>query len=246
MTEPTDEALRNWLLGRLPPAEAAALEPRVLGDDAFGARLAEVETDLLDDLAAGRLEGDERAAALARFTATPRARLRWRIARALARFAKRDTPRGAHRAHRSEVRHARRRRGWLAGAFGAVAAIAIAVVGLNMRAPAPETEVATITLLADRQRGVDDQPVVIPRDAAFVRLQLEVDDAADSARFALEIEDAGRVVFGATDLAPRTAGAYRFVEAEVPRRLLAGGERVVRVHAGSTDARTWTLRIRDE
>lgn len=246
MIEPTDDALRDWLLGRLPSTEAEALEQRVLADDAFGVRLAEVETDLLDDLAADRLAGDARAAALARFTATPRARLRWRVARALARFAKRDTARVAHRAPRSDVRHARRPRAWLVGAFGAAAAIAITVVGLNLRAPAPGTQGATITLLADRQRGVEDQPIALPRDATSVRLQLEVDDAVESARFALEIEDAGRVVFSAADIAPRTAGAYRFVEAEVPKRMLANGERVVRVHAGATYARTWTLRIRDE
>jgi hypothetical protein len=246
MTEPTDEALRDWLLGRLSPADAETLEQRVLGDDAFGARLAEAETDLLDDLAAGRLAGDERAAALARFTATPRARLRWRVARALARFSKRDAARAVHRTSRPEFRHARRRRGWLVGAFGAAAAIAIAVVGLNLRAPAPGTQVATITLLADRQRGAEQESIAVPHDAASVRLQLEVDDPGDSARFALEIEDAGRVVFGAADLSPRTAGAYRFVEAEVPKRVLANGERIVRVHAGSAYARAWTLRIHDE
>jgi hypothetical protein len=247
MIEPTDEALRDWLLGRLPSAEAEALEQRVLADDAFGARLADAETDLLDDLAAGRLADGERAAALARFTATPRARWRLRIARALARFAKPEAARVARHAHRTtEVRHAGRRRGWLVGAFGAAAAIAVVVVGLNLRAPAPGTQVATITLLADRQRGPEGESIAVPKNATSVRLQLEVDDAAQTARYALEIEEAGHVVYGADDLAPRTAGAYRFVEAEVPKRVLANGERVVRVRAGAAYARSWTLRIRDE
>ena len=247
MIEPTDDALRDWLLGRLSSAEAEAFEQRVLGDDAFGTRLAEVETDLLDDLAADRLAGDERAAALARFTATSRGRLRLRIARALARFAKPDAAHSAHRAHRtSEGRHARRRRGWIVGAFGAAAAIAIAVVGLNLRAPVPGSHVATITLLADRQRGVEDESAAVPKDATSVRLQLEVDAAAETERYAIDIEEAGRVVYGVGDLAARTAGAYRFVEADVPKRVLANGERVVRVHAGGAYARNWTLRIREE
>ena len=245
MTEPTDDALRDWLLGRLSSAEADAFERRVLGDDAFGTRIVEVETDLLDDLAAGRLAGDERAAALARFTATPRGRLRLRIARALARFAQPDAAHAAHRARRTTETHARRRRGWIAGAFGAAAAIAIAVVGLNLRAPIPGTKGATITLLADRQRGVEDASVAVPKDATSVRLQLEVDGAAETERYAIDIEEAGRVVYGAGDLAARTAGAYRFVEAEVPKRVLANGERIVRVHAGAY-ARSWTLRIREE
>ncbi len=184
--------------------------------------------------------------ALARFTATPRARLRWRVARALARFAKRDTaPRRAScasigRSSCAATSRLARRRVRCGGGdrdYGSRPEFARARAG---------TQGATITLLADRQRGVEDQPIALPRDATSVRLQLEVDDAVESARFALEIEDAGRVVFSAADIAPRTAGAYRFVEAEVPKRMLANGERVVRVHAGATYARTWTLRIRDE
>ncbi|MET0229747.1 MAG: hypothetical protein ABW186_02310 [Rhodanobacteraceae bacterium] len=246
MIEPTDESLRAWLLGRLPPADAEALEQRVLGDDAFGERLADVENDLLDDLAAERLAGDERAVALARFTATPRARLRLRVARALVRLTPRDAAHASRRASRPGVRRAHRPRGWLAGALGAAAAIAIAVVGLNLRAPIQGTRVATITLLADRQRGIEDQTIAVPRDAVSVRLQLEVDDTREPTRFALEIEDAGRAVFSTADLVPQTAGAYRFVEAEVPRRVLANGERIVRVRAGDAFARAWTLRIRDE
>ena len=244
MTEPTDEALRDWMLGRLSSAEAEALEQRVLGDDAFGARLQDVETDLLDDLAANRLTAEERAAALARFTATPRARWRLRIARALARLAKPGAASVAHRARRTaETPHARRRRGWIAAALGVAAAIAIVVTGLNLRSP--DARLATITLLADRQRGVEDASIAVPRTAASVRLQLEVDDAGDASRFALEIEEAGRVVYGAAGLAPRTAGAYRFVEVDVPKRLLADREHVVRVHAGDY-VRTWNLRLRDE
>jgi hypothetical protein len=244
MTEPTDEALRDWLLGRLPSAEAEALERRVLGEDAFGARLDEIELDLLDDLAAGRLAGDTRASALARFTATPRARLRLRIARALSLFGRRGA---AHPSHRTtEDRRAHRRRGWIAGVLGATAAVAIAVAGLNLRAPAPHAPPATITLLADRQRGSEAESIAIAKDATSVRMQLEVDDAGAATRYALEIEAADRVVYSANDLAPRTAGAYRFVEAEVPRRVLAGGERVVRVHASAVYTRSWTLRLRDE
>ena len=45
MTEPTDDTLRDWLLGTLAPAEAEALEQRLIEDEAFAARLRAVEND---------------------------------------------------------------------------------------------------------------------------------------------------------------------------------------------------------
>ena len=56
MTEPTDEILRQWLLGRLPGNDAAALEERLVEDEDFSLRLRDVENDLLDDFARRRGE----------------------------------------------------------------------------------------------------------------------------------------------------------------------------------------------
>jgi hypothetical protein len=137
------------------------------------------------------------------------------------------------------------RRRWLGAAFGVAASLAIALIGWQLRTPEPGTAEATITLLADRQRGGTSETVAVPRAAGTVRLQVEVDDA--NARYALEIEDAGRIVFDADDLAVRSADAYRFVETDVPKQVLAGGERTVRVRApGVASAERWTLRIRDD
>lgn len=242
MIEPNDDVLRDWLLGRLPPAQADALEQRVLGDDAFGARIAEAETDLLDDLAAGRLAGDARAAALARFSATPQARWRLRVARALARF--RHALPSAHRA-RGTARRAHSRRRWLGAALGAVAAIAVVAIGVRLHAPAPE---ATITILADRQRGAASDAYPVPRAATSVRLQVEVADAVPAVRYALVVSDGTTVVFRSEALDARTAGPYRFVEARVPRDALAPGVRNVSVRAAGSDAdaASASLSLRDE
>ena len=241
MIEPTDDALRDWLLGRLPAADADALDQRVLGDDAFGARLAEIETDLLDDLVAGRLAGDEAAAALARFTATPRARWRLRVARALARFA---PAREAHRT-RGTLRRMPPRRLWLGAAVGAIAAVALVAIGLQRRAPTAE---ATITLLADRQRGAASGAFAVPRAAATVRLQVEVADASPTDHFTLDIADGTKIVFRREMLETRAAGPNRFVDARVPREALTPGERRVTVRAAgaATDAASASLTIRAE
>jgi hypothetical protein len=244
MIEPTDDALRDWLLGRLPATQAEALEQRVLSDDAFGARLAEAETDLLDDLAANRLAPDARASALARFTATSHARWRLRIARALARFA--PSARASHRARAGAPHRVSARRRWLGSALGALAAIAVVAIGV--RVYMPKTADATITLLADRQRGAASDAFAVPRAATVVRLQVEVADADAATRYALDVADGARVVFHDDALAVRTAGPYRFVEARVPRSALEPGERKVTVHASGvpTAAASVSLTIRDE
>src|SRR3982750_1755136 len=61
MTEPTDQMLRDWLLGKLAAGEAEPLEQCLIEDEEFAARLRGVENDLLDDLARGSLGGDARA-----------------------------------------------------------------------------------------------------------------------------------------------------------------------------------------
>ena len=84
----------------------------------------------------------------------------------------------------------------------------------------------------------------IPRGAASIRLQLEVESADPQARYDLSIEDAGRTVFNATDLPLREVGPYRFVEVAFPANVLAGGEHTVRIRASDASAPEQTRSIR--
>jgi hypothetical protein len=246
MTEPTDPILRAWLLGSLPPAEAEALELRVLRDDDFGARLREIETDLLDDLAAGRLAADERERAEARFGATAFGRARRRIARALVRARSSSANSGAS-ARRSDIAstwshrpHGR----WIAAAFASAAGILVAV-GFWRHAP-PDRADATITLLADRQRGAGVEAIDVPREVKTIRLEIETDRR--DARYALRIEDEGHETFQVDGLVPRVAGPYVFVEALVPKSALDGGEHTVRLRVSDAHAESanWSIRLREE
>jgi hypothetical protein len=246
MTEPTDPILRAWLLGSLPTAEAEALELRVLRDDDFGARLREIETDLLDDLAAGRLAPDERERAEARFGASAFGRTRRRIARALLRARASSANSGAS-TRRSGIAgtSSRRPRGrWIAAALASAAGILVAV-GLWRHAPSDHAD-ATITLLADRQRGTGVEAIDVPREAKTIRLEVETDRL--DARYALRIEDETHETFQVDGLAPRVAGPYMFVEALVPKSALDGGEHTVRlrVSGGNAQSASWSIRLRDE
>lgn len=239
MTEPNDDILRDWLLGRLPSAEAQALELRLLEDDDFGQRLRVAENDLIDDLARERLSGDARARAEAYFKATPGDRARLRIARALAAWVgTAQTRREPHRrsvvtqtVHGRRIRHNAFATRLLAGAC------AIIVAGVGIRAwmtresPTAQTEAPfTITLTGGGQRGGSSIDVAIPRDATRIRVQAEI-EASDGATCTLMIDDAGVVAFAANHLVARSAGPYRFVETTVPASALAPGQHRLRVMA---------------
>jgi hypothetical protein len=247
INEADDDTLRAWLLHRLADESAvAALEQRVLEDDAFGLRVRAIETDLIDDYARGRLDDDDRRAVARWLIATPADRLRLRTARALAHLI---GTRGAARATRSNA-PARRRRGLFA--FAAAAVLLLAVWGTWQRTgrDAPigtDANLPTITLLASQQRGAAGSPnatVGIAHDASALRLQVEVAEGDASTRYAVRIDSASGTVFEARALAARTNGAYRFVEAVLASNRLADGDYRVRVAVDGSGQplQEWTLR----
>lgn len=247
MTEPTDDTLRDWLLGRRAPAEAEALEQRLIEDEDFAARLRAVENDLLDDLARGALDGDDRARAAAYFAATPDDRARLRIARGLAALAA-EAPvaaRGRHHVREIERAHATRpRRRWSAAALALAGIAAIAVIGLRLYPESTVPVAFTITLTDGQQRGASPSiEVAIPQAARELRLQAEV-DGNPGAHYLLSIDD----TFAASGLPVHATGAYRFVETTVPAAALAAGAHRVRVvaQAGATGEAGWTLTTRNE
>ena len=58
---PTDVQFREFLLRRMPPQDAARFEEAIILEEGVAERLREEEFDLLDDYAAGRLGGEDRA-----------------------------------------------------------------------------------------------------------------------------------------------------------------------------------------
>ena len=256
MTEPNDEILRRWLLGRLPPRDAEALEGRLIGEEDFSQRLRAAEDDLLDDLARERLRADERVRAVAYFAATPTDRARLRIARALASVVHAPAIPHSHRPHATsganesrDVRARRKNRRRLA-ALASICAVLIAVVGARFWFVAQTAQPSlTITLSGDQQRGAQALDIAIPRGTERIGIQAEVDGGAPAAeRYTLRVDTADATVFTAEDLVAKSAGPYRFVEVTLPARALAPGEHRVRVVARSTPGAesSWRLSTREE
>lgn len=88
--QPGRQTLVDYLLGRTAEAETEELDERSIADEAFAARLIEVEHDLVDAYVRGELNGTARERFAAAYLATPRGRAKVQFAQALQARAARD------------------------------------------------------------------------------------------------------------------------------------------------------------
>ncbi|WP_257387244.1 hypothetical protein [Tahibacter caeni] len=260
MTEISDDVLRQWLLQRLPDAEAARLEAQLMQDDSLLDRLRDAETDLLDDAARGRLSTAEAQALREHRLADPAQRERLRAARAFARLREdpsgaadegigpeRPSPAARQASTLCESATARRRpRGALvlAAAAGIIVAIAASVLWLVPAPVAPNAGIATYALLASTSRGNGPATLRIPAAGSAVRLQVEVADSAR--RYQLFIETGARRQSVAADLQPRESRAYAYIEATVAAGLLTPGRHrllLVASNGGGEPEQVWDLQV---
>jgi len=255
--DPPDALLRDLLLQRLPPQQAAALEQRLVIEAGVAERVRQVEYDLLDDYARGRLAADQRRAVEQRLLRTAADRQRLAVARGLAALPKPGTGLPAPLRARwsgTAVRSDRRR--WLpAAALGGLAAALLLAVLLwphQSDVPVPgEAPVAaarggavyTVSLLVQLSRGEGAQPVSVPVGTAQVRLQAEVEKPGAADVYELQLLDGdGRLLQAAPGLHWQRAGTHAYVEAVVPIAALAPGLRRIEVHApGGVVAESWTV-----
>jgi len=233
MTDIRDEEIRDWLLRRLDASRSAALERHLFVDAELADRIDAIDCDLIDDCARGRLPAAE-----ARRVRT-RAAWRVRFAKALVESQPHATMLPPAHARASAVRPT----SW---GLACAASLLLAFAGIRWQWFNPARTQSTIdasalpvvTLLAEQRRGAAS-PLALPMHDGNVRVQAEIDDAAasPSSRYALSIADAERTVFVAHDLAPHTAGPYRFIEAIVPATALGPDmRRIIVANEGSRNA----------
>ena len=265
---------RSLLLHRLPDDQAQALEQRLLDDPQALDALRDAGHDLIDDYAQDRLPPAERAAFEAHVLPGPQAAERLRFSRALHAQAevlrtRSESPvPGAGRPplpRRPRFGEAsprpRRRRGAVFALAGSALAILLAFAALQWpvvtsRTPAdPSATAATVVLLAAVERG-HASPVAtavnVPAGVTQLRVQAEVDQPDDTARYRLMMfagtaATADEPVLRIEHLPLLSAGRYRYVEAMLPVTPLAAGPRTIRVEAEAPAAPfafDWTLDAR--
>ena len=223
----TDQELRDWLLHRLGPERASMLEERLLADDALLERALDLRNDLFDDHARGTLDQDTRERFVAHCLQGPDARQRLAFAAAFAQLRTGPRPRV---------------RNWRSG--GAIAAgLLLAAGALWFGSGGNETPLPTLALAASTQRGTGALDVELPAGSRL-RLQAEVENATDDARYTLRVTDDKVSLFEAQHLAVRHAGPYAFVEIDAPVAALGPGRRHVLLEAEGSVSRTvstWSI-----
>ncbi len=243
MNRSDDHELRDLLLHRLPPVRAQELEERLMLEEGYAERLEEARYDLLDDHATGRLTAAERADVERHLLACPEDRLRLAVARGLARRGSRApaaTPSLDVRRESTRRRPGLPVRGWATAAWIAACAVLVAVlvdrhISERRNAVAPgqlaarpgereaATPVWTLTLLASASRGDSVRSISIPARTTTVRVQAEI-ASPEAGEYRLSVLDgANHVLASVEHLLPRAAGAYVYVEAQVPAQALASG-----------------------
>jgi hypothetical protein len=149
--------------------------------------LQDAEHDLLDDYAHGRLNDADHVSVERHLLATPEARQRLEMARALARA--RPTPARTQR------------RLWRTWPLALAAAASLVIIALVVPFRFGTGEMTEVLLLAENPRGTPSQPIDIDAAATEVRLQVEIPVASQTATYGVEIVDPqGRSVHAANDL----------------------------------------------
>jgi hypothetical protein len=229
-----DNQLRDWLLHRLDPEQAAMVEEHVMSDDVIVDRLLELRADLFDDYARGNLDAETRRVLQARSLTSPADRDRMALALALAKS------RSAKSRSRGRV--------W---AFGALAAGVMLAAGLTLlryddtpiqTSASTRNVLPTIALRASVHRGAAAVDVDLPAGDAL-RLQMEIERPDPNARYALHIMDGDVQVFQAHALSLLRAGPIDFIEATLPTPVMGPGTRriVVTDEKSAANVQTWTL-----
>jgi hypothetical protein len=222
MSAPENHVLRDFLLHRLGEADAHALEERLMTEDGFLEALQDAEHDLLDDYAAGQLTGEDRAAVERYLLATPEARQRLEMGRALARARSKPQARVQARAR------PRYRRTWQL-AFAAAACVAIVAFLVPSRFSTVDTNKRTeLLLLADSSRSTSSRVIDIDTGAAEVALQVEIPSASATSTYSVELLDAtGRRTHEAHDLRAQDVSGYSVVQLTVPGSVFQSGPHTI-------------------
>ena len=213
---PQYQEMVDYLLGRMPPDEAAAMELRYLRDAALLEALGAVEDELVDDYLEEELTASERESFERRYLATEAGRKKIQFSRALVKSSGGGDRRGWR---------------WLAVAAALVVATAGGLlyrpaalrvptpVVVAVPKPAPAPVIRTFVLVPHLVRGGGDgQQVVIEASVTEVRLQLQMDnpDASRQYRAALRSVDEDKTIWTRAATGTEAGAELRVASEDLP------------------------------
>ena len=231
--------LRDFLLNRLPPEQAEAIEERMFQDEAYFSDLQDAEDELIEEYAMDAMDPSEAELFKARVAGDPELQERVAMRRVLIGTLQRvpSDSTAVAAATPSRIRRAPWSRFLVPGFALAIAILFFVSYEAEHRnerpvqtagteaPPSPASganrqetmaEAAAVLFLpAHVARGAEQQPSMLHLgNAAVVRLELETPASGASIRWNVRIAD-GETVFSAEGLKPRQAGVVSYVVAEV-------------------------------
>ncbi|HZZ37562.1 MAG TPA: hypothetical protein VFE06_00425 [Acidobacteriaceae bacterium] len=234
-SSPKPGEFRDFLLDRLPPEQAEAIEERMFQDETYFSDLQDAEDELIEEYVTEELDPSETQLFRARVERDPNLQQRVAIRRVLIRTLQRSASEAAAPAVRRFSLRFRSR--FLVPGF----ALAILILGFvswkaihrrelpsqatgtpaqgstGNRPEAMLQAAAAIFLPAHVARGASRQTSVLHLGgAAIVKLELETPSADAAARWEVRVTSESGSVFSVGDLAPQQAGVVSFVVAQVP------------------------------
>ena len=249
-----DDRYRDYLLGRLPDAEAELLEAELVENDDLCMTVGSIEDDLFDAFATGRLTDADRAAFASRYRGDG----------ARERIVMSDALRT--RSRNSNVVPMRRGTPFGLAIAAAVALMAVGVAWFASRpaevpdvaprtasapalkpssGPAPVlvpliVEIGTGTRAEGETRTLD-----VPKQAAIVELRVPLDPGESYESYTIELRDAqSRIVWKQSGIAPAAGDQQRIAITRVPSEVLPDGTYEVALSGGGEDLGFETVRIR--
>jgi hypothetical protein len=267
-SSPNSNQFRDFLLDRLPPEEAEAIEERMFQDEACFSDLQDAEDEMIEEYVTEAMDSSEAQLFGARVERDPTLQERVAIRRVLIRTLQRSPAVAAVGPVRTLPSHRRMWNRFLVPGFAMAILILFAVsyeavhrkelpsqatgTAAPVQGPAGQKAMAqaaaVLFLPAHVARGASQQPSVLHvGSASLVRLELETPSGDASARWDVHIRDAGGSVFSAEGLAPQQAGVVSYVVAQVPASQLASKAYQVTLSPVSTSSGaaslSWNLEV---
>ena len=240
-SSPHSNELREFLLDRLPPEQADAIEERMFQDAAYFSDLQDAEDELIEEFVTDALDPDETKLFAARVEHSSGLQERVALRRALIRTLQSQPAEAAVSAPALQLQPQRRvwsrilvpgfalaiailffvaytaehRSGLPSQATGTVAKTASDSAG--SRQSAGLQAAAVLFLPAHVARGAAQQPSVLHvGSASLVKLELETPAGDTSTRWNVRLTSGGASVFSADNLPSQQAGVVSYVIAQVP------------------------------
>jgi hypothetical protein len=230
-----DELLARYLLGDLPDAERDEAQERLFADPEFFERLLAVENDLIDSYARDTLPRRERELVEAHLLATAQQRRKLRFARALGRVGEKGQRRARPYRFIAPLSIAAALVLALSLAWSLahnrppgkpVAEVQPAPIAAPARPAEPAPIVATFLLTPGALRdAAGSTRVAPPKNAALVRLELELQNPGAYRSFAADLKTAaGRLVSTQRGLTPESVPGGSVIAFSIPAGKLTRAE----------------------